>query len=40
MARIETMNYDFPGMRQTGAIYVDKTKFFYDLIVSNPLAGL
>ena len=39
-ARIETMNDDFRGMRQTGAIHVDKTKFFYDLIISNPLAGL
>ena len=39
MARIETMSYDFPGMRKTGAIYVDKTQVMYDLIVSAPLSG-
>ncbi|MGN1326390.1 MAG: AAA family ATPase, partial [Candidatus Spyradenecus sp.] len=39
MARIETMSYDFPGMRETGAIYVDKTQVMYDLIVSAPLSG-
>ena len=40
MARIETMNYDFPGMRQDGSIYVDKTQVMYDLIVSAPTVGL
>ncbi len=39
MARIETMSYDFPGMRETNSIYVDKTQVMYDLIVSAPLSG-
>ena len=39
MARIETMSYDFPGMRETNSIYVDKTQTLYDLIVSAPLSG-
>ncbi|MGN0886672.1 MAG: AAA family ATPase [Candidatus Spyradenecus sp.] len=39
MARIETMSYDFPGMRETNSIYVDKTRGMYDLIVSAPLSG-
>ena len=40
MARIETMSYDFPGMRKDGSIYVDKTQVMYDLIVSAPTVGL
>ena len=39
MARIETMSYNFPGMRETGAIYVDKTQVMYDLIAAAPLSG-
>ena len=39
MARIETMSYDFPGMRETNSIYVDKTQVMYDLITSAPLSG-
>ena len=39
MARIETMSYDFPGMRETNSIYVDKTQTLYDLIVAAPLSG-
>ena len=39
MARIETMSYDFPGMRETNSIYVDKTQVMYDLITSAPLSA-
>ncbi|MCI6589798.1 MAG: ATP-binding protein [Lentisphaeraceae bacterium] len=39
MARIETMSYDFPGMRKDGSIYVDKTQVMYDLIASAPTVG-
>ena len=39
MARIETMSYDFPGMRESNSIYVDKTQTFYDLIVSAPISA-
>ena len=39
MARIETMSYDFPGMRKDGSIYVDKTQVMYDLITATPTVG-
>ncbi|MGN0890760.1 MAG: AAA family ATPase [Candidatus Spyradenecus sp.] len=39
MARIETMSYNFPGMRKDGSIYVDKTQVMYDLITATPTVG-
>ena len=40
MARIETMSYDFPGMRGDGSIYIDKTQQLYELIAAAPTVGL